>query len=64
MKLLVARFAPASYYLISLGSKYSAGHPVVERDLSLMSDTKFHTHTHVAGIEYIVVTVYTGTQVS
>jgi hypothetical protein len=61
MKHLVTQFAPASCYLISLGSKYSPRHPVLEHHLPLISDTNFHTHTYVAGMEYIVVSTYTGT---
>jgi hypothetical protein len=61
MKLFVTQFGPASYSLISLGSKYSPRHPVLKRRLPLVSDTKLHAHTHVAGMEYIVVSIYTGT---
>jgi hypothetical protein len=49
MKLLVMQFSPASYHFIPLWSKYSPENPVPRylqsMFLSLMSETKFHTHT-------------------
>jgi hypothetical protein len=47
MKLYVMKFSPASYYVIPLGSKYSHQHSALKPSvyvLSLMQETKFHTH--------------------
>jgi hypothetical protein len=45
MKLFIMQFSPFSCHLISLQPKYPTQHPVFKQGASLMSETKFHTHT-------------------
>jgi hypothetical protein len=51
MKLLVMQFSPFSRHLIPPPATYSPQHPVLKHPqyvTSLMSETKFHTHTHLS----------------